>query len=245
MRPTSPARRVLLGLVIAAASVALSLALACLAALWAGRPAATLTVSGDALVSPGVRIVVTDRPTGPTPTMSQILEPPLRESFEKMIHDALAEARAAPPGSPVSVSSGWTFSIDDSIAGELNYEGGFGWPWPCLGSTATTGYGGDDEQDDALADAVVYRPAALGSPSPFTGTLPTRPLWRGLLGNTLVFAAAFTTLALTPALRRHVRRRRGRCAWCGYSLAGTPGGVCPECAAPITRTPPRTSSGSR
>jgi hypothetical protein len=29
--------------------------------------------------------------------------------------------------------------------------------------------------------------------------------------------------------KRRFRRRRGCCLWCGYSLDGLSGGVCPEC----------------
>ncbi|UYV11229.1 MAG: hypothetical protein NCW75_07920 [Phycisphaera sp.] len=60
-------------------------------------------------------------------------------------------------------------------------------------------------------------------------TIPTLPLWPGLLGNTLFYAL----LVLTPLalLRWRKLRRRvkcGLCAACGYEL-GEGIGACPEC----------------
>ena len=60
-------------------------------------------------------------------------------------------------------------------------------------------------------------------------SMSTRPIWFGLLANTLFYAA----LALTPMVLlrwRRTRRRlaRGVCVACGYEL-GEGVGVCPEC----------------
>lgn len=59
--------------------------------------------------------------------------------------------------------------------------------------------------------------------------IPLRPIWPGLLANTLFYAAL--TLALLAGLRvvrTRRRRARGRCVACGYELdEGV--GVCPEC----------------
>lgn len=59
--------------------------------------------------------------------------------------------------------------------------------------------------------------------------IPLRPIWPGLLGNTLSYAAI--VLVLLVGLRFHRtrrRRRRGWCVGCGYEL-GEGVGVCPEC----------------
>ena len=68
--------------------------------------------------------------------------------------------------------------------------------------------------------------------------IPTMPL-PGLAADTILFALAWSAALYAPsAIRRVVRRRRGRCAACGYDLAGlTGGGVCPECGkgAPVKR----------
>jgi hypothetical protein len=61
--------------------------------------------------------------------------------------------------------------------------------------------------------------------------LPLLPLWPGFLLNTAFYALLLFALVRTPrVLRRAVRRRRGRCAACGYDRAGLdPLAACPEC----------------
>ena len=64
--------------------------------------------------------------------------------------------------------------------------------------------------------------------------LPLRPIWPGFAINTIFYAAILWLLTLGPfALRRHLRRKRGLCAKCGYDLRGNSGGGgrggCPEC----------------
>jgi hypothetical protein len=61
---------------------------------------------------------------------------------------------------------------------------------------------------------------------------PLRPIWAGLLGNTLFYGSI--TLALLIVLRHaraRRRRARGRCIACGYEL-GTGVATCPECGLP-------------
>ncbi|MGH7130879.1 MAG: hypothetical protein ACREJO_02915 [Phycisphaerales bacterium] len=64
-----------------------------------------------------------------------------------------------------------------------------------------------------------------------TRRIPLRPIWPGLVVNTLVNACVIGPLMLVPGwVRRRWRRRHGRCVGCGYSRAGLGGGVaCPEC----------------
>lgn len=60
-------------------------------------------------------------------------------------------------------------------------------------------------------------------------SIPLRPIWPGLLANTLFYATI--TLALLAGLRlirTHRRRKRGRCVACNYKL-GEGISVCPEC----------------
>jgi hypothetical protein len=62
--------------------------------------------------------------------------------------------------------------------------------------------------------------------------LPTGVLRTAMAANAALFGAAFAGLALAPFVVRAMwRRRRGRCARCGYDLGGRGGGVCPECGA--------------
>jgi hypothetical protein len=66
---------------------------------------------------------------------------------------------------------------------------------------------------------------------PRVRALPLRPIWPGLILDTLFYATAW----LIPrggirAARRWSRRHRARCGPCGYNLAGLPTGTpCPEC----------------
>lgn len=57
------------------------------------------------------------------------------------------------------------------------------------------------------------------------------PAWPGLLVDTLIYAALWWTVLVTPgAIRRRLRRRRGQCPACGYDRQRLDAGaLCPEC----------------
>ncbi len=63
--------------------------------------------------------------------------------------------------------------------------------------------------------------------------LPLLPLWPGFAINTGFYALLLFIAWRTPGvIRRTVRRRRGRCAACGYDRGGLDAGAaCPECGA--------------
>jgi hypothetical protein len=62
--------------------------------------------------------------------------------------------------------------------------------------------------------------------------LPVRPLWPGFAINTIFYAAIMWFLFFAPgAIRKRVRRKRGQCAACGYSLRDITSDKCPECGA--------------
>jgi len=64
--------------------------------------------------------------------------------------------------------------------------------------------------------------------------LPLRPLWPGFAINTLFYAGVLWVLLAGPfALRRMIRKRRGRCAQCAYPIGQSP--VCTECGAAISK----------
>ncbi|UYV11518.1 MAG: hypothetical protein NCW75_09415 [Phycisphaera sp.] len=95
-----------------------------------------------------------------------------------------------------------------------------GWPW-----LAAQGRG--------VMDGTPSRVWREGIPTvaigPVAFKLPLRPIWPGLLANTLFYAAL--TLSLMAGwrwLRTRRRRVRGRCVACGYEL-GEGVRVCPEC----------------
>jgi len=62
--------------------------------------------------------------------------------------------------------------------------------------------------------------------------LPLLPLWPGFAINTLFYAGVLWMLFCGPfALRRMIRRRRGRCPHCNYPIGQSP--VCTECGAAV------------
>lgn len=66
--------------------------------------------------------------------------------------------------------------------------------------------------------------------------LPLRPIWPGLLLNTLLhFYAALWSIPLTliPTLRRRHRRKHQRCERCAYDLHNLTTTTCPECGSPF------------
>lgn len=73
--------------------------------------------------------------------------------------------------------------------------------------------------------------------------LPLLPLWPGFLINTLFYALLLFIAWRVPfALRRAVRRRRGRCGACGYDRAGLDvAAACPECGAHMGHRPRRSA----
>jgi hypothetical protein len=48
--------------------------------------------------------------------------------------------------------------------------------------------------------------------------LPLRPIWSGIVVDTVFFAAVWWALLSLPRVRPALRRRQGRCARCGYAL---------------------------
>lgn len=73
--------------------------------------------------------------------------------------------------------------------------------------------------------------------------VPTRAMWPGLLGNTLVYGLVpALPLIAWPLTREAWRRRAGRCPACGYDLRGAASRPCPECGASEQAAPARTQA---
>jgi hypothetical protein len=101
----------------------------------------------------------------------------------------------------------------------------FGLPWLSLGCSWQDEY--------VLLTGVRLDDTGAFYNSETVRAFPLRPLWPGFAINTIFYAAVLWVLFAVPgAIRKRVRRKRGQCAACGYSLRGTPEiDKCPECGA--------------
>jgi hypothetical protein len=128
---------------------------------------------------------------------------------------------------------GWVPAPDPGAAHGMGADG-FGWPWPCMKMESVRLLSWTAPQGN--------RPESWGSRSQLRGDFhvrtsrtpprwiyfPARPIWTGMAANTALFALVPAAAFLAGGARRWARRRRGRCAWCGYDLRGV-SGRCPEC----------------
>jgi hypothetical protein len=121
-------------------------------------------------------------------------------------------------------ASGPTFLLETEV----------GWPMRCVSGFAVLGPGSwsrraglrDCPQRLVGAIEVTRRIEMVRVPA----LLPFEPLWPGFAFNTLIWAVFAWVLLFGPlALRRVIRRRRGRCPRCGYELRGELDAGCAEC----------------
>jgi hypothetical protein len=107
-----------------------------------------------------------------------------------------------------------------------------GWPVPCMKSRT---YMCSDRPGTQEIGAIRLRPMPVPTTriddDPGAGSVPLIPVLPGMAVDAAVFAVPWMLfLVAAPAARRAVRRRRGRCAQCGYDLRATPADdPCPEC----------------
>lgn len=111
--------------------------------------------------------------------------------------------------------------------------GASGWPLRCFASESwqrRTNSGTPDSPRYAWREQLRHNILLATTPSGRI-FLPLRPIWTGLIGDTLLFGAcAWLGVAAVTGLRSYRRRRRGGCPECGYDLSATPNtSPCPEC----------------
>lgn len=102
---------------------------------------------------------------------------------------------------------------------------GHGWPFICSWSKWT-------ETPTPSAGLMAVRlEGGIEIPNEtFYGALPYRPVWFGLILDTLLYGSIFWAIGPGRRLYRLARRRRrGRCLACNYDLRGLSDPVCPEC----------------
>ena len=87
-----------------------------------------------------------------------------------------------------------------------------------------------------IEGGIVLSQFPIGSPAQSWRALPYQPIWTGVVVNTILYAPLVWLLTLGPfAARRIIRRKRGRCAKCGYDLRGAEHDGCPECGGAVKR----------
>jgi hypothetical protein len=87
-------------------------------------------------------------------------------------------------------------------------------------------------EDNALIGGIRLPPRVNSEADHIWRAIPLMPIWPGFAINTIFYAAVLWVLFAVPvAMRKRVRRKRGQCAACGYSLQGSESNLCPECGA--------------
>ena len=126
--------------------------------------------------------------------------------------------------------SSWSITRNRQPADSLPQrciEQAFGWPMLCLWQRHEL----DSVTERFLATNAIRVPRewrGLGGGQ----FLPTRPIWIGLLINTAIFAWLWFALFSCPGMvRKRIRKLKGRCPNCGYSLHAAISNRCPECGA--------------
>lgn len=100
-----------------------------------------------------------------------------------------------------------------------------GWPWLAFRAEMLSFKAEPDEIGGAISLSSRF----------FDQSLPCWPLWKGLLSNVLVYAAAWWgLLGMLSWSRGRIRRVQGKCAACGYRLYGLKSDRCPECGADVS-----------
>lgn len=108
-----------------------------------------------------------------------------------------------------------------------------GWPLRCLSCRVVGRELGGVWESQTLGAITFATKRASAARGTVDVRLAARPIWLGMIGDTIIYAGAWLLLLLGVrwlwGLRRRRRTRRGRCARCGYDLVGDFASGCPEC----------------
>ena len=135
----------------------------------------------------------------------------------------------------------WPSCLSGGFVREGAYEHSVvvaGFPFRCLRADAARFV---NKTPRALHTGIVLPPIdprATRSVPGLQHTFPYRPLWAGLLANTLIYGLASYGLGRIPSTAVRIRRRRrGLCSRCGYDRVGlAEGAACPECGSALATT---------
>ncbi len=104
----------------------------------------------------------------------------------------------------------------------------YGWPLRCM--TARMERWTEEISPQNFAMKIVWRGAwRIELPKKdLPAALPLRPIWGGLLVDSMLFGALIGSPWWVASVVRRRRRKKGLCVWCGYDVKGLRG-KCPEC----------------
>jgi len=148
------------------------------------------------------------------------------QSLRDWGHCVLDEGLDVVPYHEVDVSGTLPYWAHGPPSDDMPWRVQFAAGWPCLCFTgAEVPLGSSSELRGALHTSY--------------GAMPFRPIWAGLLVNSVFFGgcALITMLMLRLGIEswlRSYRKKCDRCEGCGYPLKGS-GERCPECARLIRR----------
>ncbi len=95
-----------------------------------------------------------------------------------------------------------------------------------------------------LTGAIELKPDSRSTSIANIRALPLRPIWPGILINTLFYAALWS-LPFIPRfarqIRGHLRTKHHRCPTCNYDLRNLPTTTCPECGTNQAHSASRTA----
>jgi hypothetical protein len=138
--------------------------------------------------------------------------------------------------SPLSLVPAWTGLQEPSaplLVAEFTIVEIRGWPVTALWTSHTNTFPTGSLQTRHGLRTAWTRRIPLINGAKYKVALPLQPIWPGFAINTLFYAGVLWVMcAVSLALRRMIRRRRGQCPACAYPIGSST--VCTECGRPVT-----------